>query len=197
MNNADIRAALATLSEVSGTLENIYIENEGEVTDESEQLEGQKAAIAALLTEEGIDSLGRWLKAKQDEEVALKAEKAYVDRRIKAAHRTIDYIKGMAGEILRATGRDEVKGSLGYKFKSTTITSTTYDKEALAKEYLEMATEAARNAGLPDCIDVDLVTNASQLAAWRDGHEGQMGEFVLVSSSPACTFTKPKAAKEA
>lgn len=191
MNTQEIKAALAALAEVSSNLEEAYIDNGGEITEVTVGLEGRKAALENLLEGEGIDALGRWLKSKQDEEAALKAEMAYLERRIKACHGTVDFIKDMAGQILRATGRTEARGSLGYKFTATTSTTRKVNTAELDEMYLEMATEAARNAGLPGCIDVALVTNVGRLEEWSAQNEGELGGMVEVTVSPACTFRKP------
>lgn len=79
MNNTEINNAIAELYRTANTLEELYIENEGEVTEDSAQLEEQLEAIKTLLNGDGIDSLGRWLKGKEDERATLKAEKAAIE----------------------------------------------------------------------------------------------------------------------
>jgi hypothetical protein len=91
MKYNEIQDALETLARVSSELENRYIETEGEITPETEELEDQLAAIRQLL-DGGIDDLGRWLKAKEDEKATYKAEKAAADRRIKSVDNTIAFI---------------------------------------------------------------------------------------------------------
>ena len=76
MQYSQINEALGTIARITSELEDRYIENEGEITAETEALEEQKAAVAELLNGEGVDSLGRWLKAKEDEKATYKAEKA-------------------------------------------------------------------------------------------------------------------------
>lgn len=67
MTHTDIRSALAELSAIASDLERIYLENGGEVTEETASLEDRLSVIQELLTTEGVDDLGRWLSAKQDE----------------------------------------------------------------------------------------------------------------------------------
>ena len=67
MNNTEIREALSKLQQMEYFLEEEYENNGGEVNDYTEQQEASIAALRELLTTEGIDSLGRWLKAKEDE----------------------------------------------------------------------------------------------------------------------------------
>lgn len=67
MNTQEINEAIAKLNGLTWDLENAYIENGGEVTEETEKMEAVLAEVKGLLTTEGVDSLGRWLKAKQDE----------------------------------------------------------------------------------------------------------------------------------
>ena len=57
MNNKEIANAIADLCRATNTLEELYIENGGEVTEEAAEKEEQIEAIKALLTGEGIDEL--------------------------------------------------------------------------------------------------------------------------------------------
>lgn len=191
MNTQEINAALAALNATSWDLETAYIENGGEVTEETENLEARLAAVKELLTTDGVDSLGRWLKAKQDEILAAKAEKAAADARIKALQRTEEYIKGEISRILIATGTEKVKGTF-YSFAQATSTKTSVLTEALDDAYLEAVTAAARAAGLPECVDVALKTTTTRL---KEAGE-DMAAFVDVESSPSVKFTKPRAVKE-
>ena len=111
MKYQDIQDALCTLARLSEELEDQYIENEGEITPEAEALEAQKDAVADLLTGEGVDTLGRWLKSKEDELATYKAEKAAADRRIKSVRNTIDFVKAKIAEVMAATGTQKAKGS--------------------------------------------------------------------------------------
>ena len=191
MNTQEINAALAALNATSWDLETAYIENGGEVTEETENLEARLAAVKELLTTDGVDSLGRWLKAKQDEILAAKAEKAAADARIKALQKTEEYIKGEISRILIATGTEKVKGTF-YSFAQATSTKTSVLTEALDDAYLEAVTAAARAAGLPECVDVALKTTTTRL---KEAGE-EMAAFVDVESSPSVKFTKPRAVKE-
>ncbi|MBR0246031.1 MAG: siphovirus Gp157 family protein [Bacteroidales bacterium] len=191
MNAQEINAAIGKLNGLTWDLENAYIENGGEVTEETEKMEGLLEEVKGLLTTEGVDSLGRWLKAKQDEIKTAKAEKAAADARIKSLQNTEEYIKSLVSRVLIATQTNQVKGTY-YSFSQSTSTSTSVLTEALDKKYLEKVTKAARKAGLPDCVDVALKTNATRL---QEAGE-KMAEFVEVATSPAVKFTKPRAAKE-
>ena len=105
MHYKDIQTALATLARLSYELEDKYIENEGEITEETEALEEQKAAISDLLSGEGIDTLGRWLKSKEDELKTYKAEKDAAARRMKSIDNTIDFVKSKITEVMNANGQ--------------------------------------------------------------------------------------------
>ena len=190
MDNKQIKQATDDLAIMTYLLEQDYINNEGEVTDETERKERQIAALKELLTTEGIDSLGHWLKAKEDEIKTLKAEKEYIDRQIKAHNATIDYIKYTANGILKAAGVEAVKGALGYKFTRYESVKTSVVTEKVDEDWLAVATEAARNAGLPACIDVALKTTATRLL--EDGRDN----YVNVETADTCKFNKPRAAKE-
>ena len=190
MHYNDIQSAMAALYHANENFNAIMEENGGELTPEAEDLESVKNALADLLTGEGIDSLGRWLKSKEDEKAMYKAEKAAADRRIKSVDKTIDFIKQEIGRVLRLTGQEKVKGTF-YTFKQFDSQKTTFDAEALDAEYLDLVTEAARNAGLPACIDVALKTSASRLQ-----EDEKLAALVNVEETKTCSFTKPKKAEE-
>lgn len=196
MTYKDIKSALEALNSTSQQLEDAYIENGGEVTAETQELEAQLAAITDLLQGEGIDTLGRWLKSKEDEKATYKAEKAAAEARIKSVDKTIDFVKVAIGQVLRATGREKVKGAF-YTFSQYTSTKTSYNSEKVDEDYLEAATEAARNAGLPGYIDVSLKTTATRIADWSKTHEDEGSGYLSVETSETCKFTKPRTAKEA
>lgn len=187
----EINAAIEQLNRTAWDLENAYIENGGEVTEDTEALEAAGETLRELLTTEGVDTLGRWLKSKQDEIATAKAEKAAADARIKSLQKTEEYIKGRITEILQATGTEKVKGTF-YSFAQTTSRKTSLLTEALDDAYLDLVTEAARNAGLPGCIDVALKTTSTRLQ--EAGAE--FDAFVEVEETPSVKFTKPRAPKE-
>lgn len=195
MNYHDIREALGALTEASNKLEETYINNGGEVTAETEALEAQKKAIEDLLTVEGIDSLGRWYKSKEDELATWKAEKALSDRRIKSVKNTLDFIKGIVADVLRETNQERVKGNY-YSFKQTTSTHTSVDMEAVEDKYLEAATEAARSAGLPEWCNVAIVTNVKLINAYADENGDEGREYIITESTPTAQVLKPAKAKE-
>lgn len=186
MDAKNIKQAIDDLAVMTYLLEEDYVNNEGEVTEETERQERQIAALKELLTNEGIDSLGHWLKAKEDEIKTLKAEKAYIDRKIKAHEQTADYIKHLGNQILKAAGLEAVKGALGYKFTRYESVKTSVVTDKLDEDWLAVVTEAARNAGLPGCIDVALKTTATRLL--EDGRDN----YVNRETSDTCKFTKPR-----
>ena len=115
MNNNDIKAALAALSETMILLEEEYLENGGEVTEYTATMEANIERLKVLLTTEGVDSLGRWLKSREDALKGLKAEKDSVTRQIKSCENTIEYIKTMVNRVLISTEQEKVKGTF-YSF---------------------------------------------------------------------------------
>ena len=190
MTYQDIQSALAALYHTTNNFNDMMEETGGEYTPEAEELDTLRNSIKDLLSGEGIDSLGRWLKAKEDEKATFKAEKAAADRRIKAADKTIDFIKHEIGRVLRATGQEKVKGSF-YSFSQFTSQKTSFDAEALDNKFLDMVTEAARNAGLPASVDVALKTTAGRLA-----EDENLAELVSTETTETVKFTKPKKDKE-
>lgn len=190
MEHKEIKKAMDDLAIMSYLLEDEYVNNGGEVTEETERKERQIAALRQLLTTEGIDSLGHWLNAKEDEVANLKAEKAYIDRKIKANAQTMDYIKTVANGILKAAGVEAVKGALGYKFTRYESVKTSVVAEKVDEDWLAVVTDAARNAGLPACMDVAIKTTATRLE--EDGYT----QYVNKETADTCKFNKPRAAKE-
>lgn len=155
MNVKEIYNALDKLTAISKELERNYIENGGEVTADSIALEDEAEAVGQLLTEDGIDSLGRWLKAKEDEAAALKAEKAAILRHLEANANTQSFIKQIVGSILQATGKDRVKGTL-YGFSQYESITTKTDTAALKELYQQRALDAVHAAGIPAYVTVTL-----------------------------------------
>lgn len=194
MNIQEIKEALGRIAEISATLEAAYMENGGEVTETTENYEQYKASLEALLADEGVDSLGRWLKSKEDERAAYKAEKAAADARIRSVERTIDFIKHEIGHILRVTKRDVVKGTF-YSFKPLDAKKTSVNQELVNDRFYSLAEKAVRDAGLPLYIDFKLNATATGISAWAKDHEGEGSDLVNVASEETATFLKPRGAK--
>ena len=189
MKYKDIQDALATLNRLSLELEDQYIENEGEVTEETEELEARKAAIEDLLQNDGIDALGRWLKVKEDEVKMWKAEKAAADRKVKSAQNTVDFVKAKIAEVMVATGMDKAKGSY-YSFTKYVSEKSSVNQDEVDRLYLDVATSAAHDAGLPAYIDVVLKTNTTALKEWG------ATDLINTDTADAVRFTKPRGGKE-
>lgn len=190
MNNKDINAALAALEEASFLLEEEYEMNGGEVTEETEAQEEYIESLKALLEEEGIDSLGRWLKGKEDLIKTLKAERDSVNRQIKKTEEGIEYIKTQIFNVLTALGKEKVKGTF-YSFAPTISRKTEVDKEILEEKYLAIVNNALEQI-LPPWISFKL--SASVKAVPGDMEE-LPSEFKVVET-PSCKFVKPRAKKE-
>lgn len=190
MNNKEITAALAALEEASFLLEEEYEMNGGEVTEETEAQEEYIETLKALLEGEGIDSLGRWLKSKEDLIKTLKAERDSVTRQIKKTEDGIEYIKGRIYTILVALGKEKVKGTF-YSFAPTISRKTEVDKEILEEKYLGIVNNALEQI-LPPWISYKL--SASVKAIPGDTEE-LPSEFRVVET-PSVKFVKPRAKKE-
>ena len=191
MNNKDINAALTALNEAIFNLEDEYMENGGEVTEETEAQEEYIEQLKALLEEEGIDSLGRWLKSKEDLIKTLKAERDSVNRQIKKTEDGIEFIKGQIYNVMTALGLEKVKGTF-YSFAPSISRKTEVDKEILKEKYLAVAEDAIRSV-LPEWVTFTL--GASVKAIPADYEEGLPEEF-KVTETPSCKFVKPRAKKE-
>ena len=190
MDYNELQDILSTLDATSWKLENAYVENEGEVTEETELMEGQIAAMKILLNGEGVDYLGRWLKGKEDRKKALKAEKDFITRQMDANDRTIAFIKEKIREVMDATGCEKVRGSLGYSFATTTSVKTDVDKDLLRELYQAKA-EAALKDVLPEDVTFTLSASVSKLEA-----DAELPEYYTRTETPTVRFTKPRAAKE-
>lgn len=195
MNNKEINSLIESLNASMWAFENYMVENDGVCNEASDQMEEQIGILKELLTTEGIDSLGRWLKAKEDEIKSLKAEKDYITRKINAATGTIDYIKSQMNKLLKASGMEEIKGANGYKFQVTTSIKTEVDKEILKELFLDKVEKKLRggkNPVIPADVTFSLGASVSLVP------EGAvLPSYYKRTSSPSCKFTKPRASKEA
>lgn len=186
----DIREALGALKSINYQLEDLYTENGGEVTDTTELLEDRKKALADLLTDEGVDDLGRYLKSLEDRKEAYKAEKAKLASLEKANESSIEAVKAMVGDILRETGRDKVKGAF-YSFAPYTSVKTAADKELLDNKYKQICIDAIREAGVPGYITLSLGASSSLVPAGEE-----LPDVFVVTETPTSKFTKPRKVKE-
>ena len=194
MDYKEMNKVLATLDQATIALEETYMENEGEITEETEHMEQEISGLQGLLTTEGIDLLGGWLKAKEDKKKSLKAEKDYITRQMAAIDETIDFIKDKVTEVMKATGQDKIKGDRGYSFTATHSVKTDVDKDVLKALYADKVEEAIRAAHIPAYISVSLTassTKANELGV-LEGDE----EIFSTTEKDTVTFRKPKASKE-
>lgn len=191
MDYKEIQDLLSALDYASYKLETLYVENEGEVTEETELLEGQVSAMRALLNGEGVDSLGRWLKGKEDKKKAIKAEKDYLTRQMEAIDKTISFIKAKINEVMTATGCEKVKGELGYSFATTVSKTTEVDKALLNEWYYKDIDQALVELGVPDWVTITLGAKVSDVP-----EDEELPACFKVTETPTVRFTKPRATKE-
>lgn len=194
MDYKELNQALATIDQATIALEETYMENEGEITEETEQMEQEISGLQEILTTEGIDLLGGWLKAKEDKKKSLKAEKDYITRQMDAIDETIDFIKDKVTEVMKATGQEKIKGDRGYSFTATHSVKTDVDKDVLKALYADKVEEAIRAAHIPAYVGVSLTassTKANELGV-LEGDE----EIFSTTEKDTVTFRKPKASKE-
>ena len=194
MDYKELQQALSQLEEVMNNLEELYILNEGECTEESERMEVEVDTLKKLLSGDGIDMLGRWLKSKEDRKKALKAEKDYITRQMASIDKGIEYIKSMINKVMVATGQEKVKGDRGYSFATTISTKTDINKDVLKALYADKVEEAIRSAHIPAYVGVTL-TASSTKATELGVVEGDEDIFVTMSK-PSVRFGKPKANTE-
>lgn len=194
MDYKELNQVLANLAQAMDSLENLYIENEGEVTEQTEQMEAQISGLKELLTGEGIDLLGAWLKSKEDRKKSLKAEKDYITRQMSAIDETIDFIKAKIHQVMEATGQEKIKGDRGYSFAATISTKTDVDKDVLKYNYDFKVEQAIRAAGIPDYVGFSLTASSTKAAEVGvvDGDEN----LFVTTEKPSVRFTKPRASKD-
>ena len=193
MNNNDIKSALAELSTTMFLLEEEYMENGGEVTEYTATMEANIERLKVLLTTEGVDSLGRWMKSKEDQMKSLKAERDSITRQIKSCENTIEYIKTLVNHVLVSTGEEKVKGTC-YSFTATTSETTSVDKDALKEQFMD-AVEKKLRSGKNPVIPVDVtITLGASIKNVPEGAE--IPSYYLKESKPSVKFTKPRASKE-
>lgn len=193
MDNKEIQGAIARIAQLSYAVEDAYIESEGEVTPQIEAYEAEKQAISELLAGDGIDSLGRWLKSKEDQKKALKAEKDMITRRMASVDRTIDYVKAVIYEVMGAAGLDKAKGTC-YSFTPYVSRTTEVNTDLLKLRYSQTIEDAIRAAGVPDYVTVSL--KASGTRADEVGCVPGDEDIFAHVSKPAVRFVKPRASKE-
>ena len=193
MDYKEMNKVLADLDQAMVTLEETYIENEGEVTEETEQMEAQISGLKELLSGEGIDLLGGWLKAKEDRKKALKAEKDYITRQMAAIDETIEFIKTKVNQILVATGQEKVKGARGYSFAATISSKTEVNKDVLKDIFQDEVNEAVKDI-LPPDVTITLGASVSKLP---DDPDLILPPWYNRTEKPSVRFTKPRASKEA
>lgn len=186
MKPTEIKYLLANLASKTDELEAAYIENGGEVTEQTEERERELGEIRDLLTGEGVDSLGRWLRSVEDAKSALKDERAAIDRAIRAKDRTIEYIKALVAEVMAQTGMDRAKG-VAYCFTASRSRTTSVDRERLLDKWGEKVANAVYEAGVPDYVTVTL---GASVKAVPEGIE--LPDIFRVEERDTVTFRKPK-----
>ena len=195
MNTYEINEALASLAQMMRTQEEEYIENGGEVTDDTQAREAAIEQLKHVLTTEGVDELGRRLAAKQAEVDTYKAEVKAAQARQKAAQRSVDYYKYLVGEVLRRTEKEAVKGTF-YGFKQSTSTTNAVNLEALKEKFLDVINQVAHNEGLPSWADVEITAGVKNLQAYIQANDGEDADYLLTNTADTVTFSKPRKAKE-
>ena len=194
MDYKEMNNVLANLDQAVNSLEELYIEGGGEITEETEQMEEHISGLKELLTKDGIDLLGAWLKAKEDRKKSLKAERDYITRQMAAIDETIEFIKGKVNQVMVATGQDKIKGDRGYSFAATTSVKTEIDKDVIKTIYADRIEEAIRTAHIPAYVGVTLTASSIKAAEFGvvEGDE----EIFHTTETPSVRFTKPRASKE-
>ena len=185
------------ISRLKWEMELALEENGGELTPELLETQECIEEMKALLSGDGIDALGRWLKGVQDEIASRKAEADAAARRLKNLKGYEDYVKVLIGRAMdllelgtNAAGEKVAKGSF-YSFKRTTSTTGSVKADELDK-YAPIVEDLAHDAGVPSFIRVKLTATVKELR--EAGEAGAL--FLEETSAPSIRFTKPVAKKE-
>ena len=187
----NVKETLANINRSKYELEAALDENGGELTPELLEQYSALEEMKALLADEGVDELGRWLKSVQDEKAALKAEADAAARRVKNLAGYEDYIKFLIGQALDAIGTEKVKGQY-YGFARKTSVTNKVNQEHLDETFLAAAEHAVRLAGIPTWVGVQLKATATGL---KEAGEDALA-FLDTTEAPSLSFTKPRASKD-
>lgn len=194
MDYKEFQDTIHRLNEATQFLADTYEENGGEITEETGAAEEVVKDLRELLTTEGVDMLGRWLKAREDERQTLKEEKGYIDGKIKTLDETIAFIKARIYDVLQATGTTKVKGTHGYTFTQRESRTVTVDGIALKDRYQEAVTHALADILPPDVT----VTLKASVSTWkeRNGDAAELPDYYIETVTPTVTFLKPRKTEE-
>lgn len=199
MTYAEFNEAINQLNAAMADLENLYIENGGEVTEDTEDLETLISLLTGMINKEGLDFLGAWLKGKEDKKKALKAEKDYITRQIEANDRSIEFIKARIGFVMDIQGVEKTEKSLrGYQFTRTISETTAVDKGVLDALYKEKILGILSDNGIPPYVKITLSGSSQAYQIAVENHAVPEGDEMIFASciKPTVRFTKPKASKE-
>ncbi len=191
MNAREINEKLLQLQGAAAQLEAEYEENGGEVTESTEAKEGFIRCVSELLMNEGVDSIGRWLKSLEDAKKALKAERDYLARRISGIDGTMEYAKAVAANVLRTAGVEKVKGSNGYSFSRYVSDTVKPNAPLLRERYQEQANAAVHAAGIPEWVTVTVGASSTLVPAGTE-----LPDVFDRKTVETVRFTKPRASAE-
>lgn len=176
------------LRKIEWELQNLYEENGGEITAETQALEEEKAIIFDVLDNDGgVDALGRWLKSVEDEEKALKDEAAAIAAKRKRNAQKQDFIKGVISEYLKFRGEDKVRGSV-YSFSSYTSSTCKANDDAIRDVYQHYSEDILKKAGVPEFVKVSVSGNVTAAKAMEEFPD----EFFDITSKDTVKFSKPR-----
>ena len=190
MKVQEIRELIGRLDWLEWHLRQEYEETGGEVTDQTECQEEEIRIIQSLLADpENIDSLGRWLVSKQELEDTYKAEAAKIAQLRKKNTETIEFIKKLAGQCLRASEREVAKGTL-YSFKQSVSDSCACDNKALEEDWLPVIQGLVKD-NIPPYVTIKLSGSVSKAK-----EQEELPAYFERTLSETSTFVKPRKVKK-
>ena len=192
MTVREIRDILERLREEKFRLQVELEDNGGEVT---ESVLSREEAIASLkqllLSKDGVDSLGRFMRANQYEIQGYRDEKKHLDVLIKKTESYNDLLLGLIDEALKECEVECAKGGLGYSFTHNTSVTTSVDTKMLRERFLKKAQDAMYAAGVPNDVTISLSASISKVSK-----DAILPDWYNVSSVGRATFRKPQRAKD-
>lgn len=190
MRTKEVKDAIYLLKMEKFRLQEEYEENGGEVTEATIKREDTIENLKKILTDGGIDSLGRLIRSAQDDIQGYKNEKKHIDNQIKRTEGFIDFLLELTNEAMMECGIDVKKGDLGYSFSQHISTTTKADNRRIKELFYQKALDAIRNTDIPEDITITLSASSSSLP---EGAE--LPEWYNVTRVGRATFRKPKVDK--
>lgn len=191
MTTKEFNELMARIYGAGQELDSLYCESEGEVTEQTENLEAEIYAMLQILAGDGIDDLGRTKMRIAHEIEDTKAIIKHLQAKVKRLEGFSDRINYLVGAALRLLGQDKVKGTLGYSFTQYTSDTCRADDAAIKELFQNKAVECLKANGFPEWITCKLSASISMVP------EGvELPEYFTRTITETSKFGKPRSAND-